>query len=330
MKENPTVLDALQDLVECFELYDQYNEAIKTIESITKSEADFDFKFNVSILLSRMEGKQKLYDNAKKRLSDFLITLESNSSHQNYLIFKTLGDIFKKQGELHMACFLYELSLNYEPTDSDLRFTLAYDGYGEIKKHALAAYHYKAYLNTNEGPVALNNLGIEYENLKLLGKSVSALKRAESLHETLANANLSRMYIEKGFYDEAENILIKALEKKGYNKNVDYYLNNLKASKEQEEENEKKLLEEIKGYKDFALEFAKAISIPFDKYGEINGLWVTDYGELQEFKIQFDAPHKLTGEHEEEILTTSGLLAALAGSKQESEKRIKKFCLLER
>lgn len=323
-KENPSDLYALQALAECFELYDQYGEAIKAIESITKSEADFDFKVNVSILLSRMELKQKLYENAKKRLSVFLITLESNSNHQSYLIFKSLGDVFKEQGEQDIACFLYELSLNYEPTDSSLRFTLAY-GYGEIKRYALAISHYKTYLNIEEGAGALNNLGIEYENLKLLGKSVSALKKSESLDDTLASANLSRIFIEKGFYDEAENTLVKALEKKDHHRNVEYYLNNLKTSKEGEEEKEKQFLEEAKEYKDFVLEFAKAISIPFDKCAEISGLWVTDYGELKEFKIQYDAPHKLAGEHEEEISTTGGLLTALAVGGQETGKWTKKI-----
>ena len=303
--KNPFNLFIMNALVDCYEPYDQHEQAIRAIEPFAATAKNLDFKFKMSIILSGLELKLKKYERAKERLSEFLKTLDSNSSHQNYLIYKTLGDIFKEQGEQDIACFLYELSLNYEPTNSDLRFTLAYD-YGKVKKSALSVYHYKAYLNTNEERDVLNNLGIEYENLKLLGKSVSALKKAESLDETLSNANLSRMYIEKGFYDEAESILTKALENKDHHKSVDYHLNNLKTSKEGEEEKEKNVLEEAKEYRDFALEFAKAISIPFDTYAEINGLWLTDYGQLKEFRIQFDAPNRLSGEHKEEILTTGG------------------------
>lgn len=323
-KRNPANLRVMNALVDCYESYDQYEQAITAIEPFVATAEDLEFKFNMSIVISRLELKLKKYERAKGRLLEFLKTLEFNSNHQNYSIFKTLGDTYKEQGDQNIACYLYEMALNYEPTDSDLRFTLAY-GYGEIKKYGVAIYHYKTYLNTKEGPVALNNLGIEYEHLELLGKSVSALKKAESLDETLSNANLSRKYIEKGFYDEAENILTKALEKKDHHKSVDYYLNDLKTSKEGEEEKEKTVLEEAKEYRDFALEFANAISVPFDTYAEINGLWLADYGQLKEFRIQFDAPNRLSGEHKEEILSTGSLLAALAspGHRPEPEKRIK-------
>ncbi|MGA2315440.1 MAG: hypothetical protein ABSG71_03570 [Thermodesulfobacteriota bacterium] len=324
--KNPTNLFIMNALVDCYEPYDQHEQAIRAIEPFAVAAKDFDFKVKMSIVLSRLELKLKNYGRAKERLLEILKTLGSNSDHQNYLIYQALGDIFKEQGEQHIACFLYELSLSYNPTDSNLRFTLAL-GYGEIKKYALAVYHYKTYLNTEEGSGALNNLGIEYEKVGLLGKSVSALKRSESLDNTLASANLSRMFIEKGFYGEAENTLIKALEKKDHHRNVEYYLNDLKASNEGEEEKEKQFLEEAREYKDFALEFAKAISIPFDTYAEINGLWLTDYGQLKEFRIQFDVPNRLSGEHKEEILTTGGLLAALAlpGGRAEPEKKIKKI-----
>ncbi len=325
-KRNPTDLFVMNALVDCYEPYDQYEQAIREIEPFAATAEDLDFRFKMSIMLSKLELKIKKYEPARKRLFEFLKTLELNSNHQNFLIFKTLGDTYKEQADQNIACCLYEMALNYEPTDSDLRFTLAH-GYGEINKSALASYHYKAYLNTEDWPGALNNLAIQYEELKLFGKSVSALRKAESLEHTLSSANLSRMLIEKGFYEEAENTLLKALEKKDHHKNVDYYLNELKTSKEQEEENEKKLLEETKEYRDFALEFAKAISIPFDTYAEVNGLWSTDYGQLKEFRIQLDVPNRLSGEHKEEISTVGGLIAALAlpGARAEPEKRTKKI-----
>jgi len=324
--KNPTDLFVMNALVDCYEPYDQYEQAISVIDPFAVTAEDLDFKFNISIVLSRLELKLKRHGRAKERLLEYLKSLESNSNHRNYFIFKTLGDIYKDQGDRDIACSLYEMALNYEPTDTDLRFTLAY-GYGEIDKNILALYHYKAYLNTEQWPGALNNLGIQYEKLKLFGKSVSALKKAESLDHTLANANLSRMFIEKGFYDEAENTLTRALEKKDHHRNVDYYLNELKTSKEKEEENEKKLLEEAREYRDFALELANAVSIPFDTYAEINGLWLTDYDQLKEFGVHFDAPNRLSGEHKEEISTTGGLLAALAspGGRPEPEKRIRKI-----
>jgi tetratricopeptide (TPR) repeat protein len=318
--ENPTNQSAIKSLLECFEYYDQTEEAIETIESFLKREPDIKLRFKLSLLLSNFEFKLKKYEPTRKRLSEFLAALDSNADR--HLVYKTLGDAYKEQGDKNIACYLYEMALKYDPTDLSLRFQLAYS-YGEIEKAELSVYHYKVYLNTDQDQVVLNNLGMEYEKLLLLGKSVSALRKADVAGETLSSSNLARMFLEKGFYDETETVLKKAQQQKDHHRNVEYYLNELKASIEGEDENEKRLVEEAKEYRDFALEFANAISTPFDKYESIKGLWTTNYGELQELRIQVDSPPTLTGMHEQEIVSTGGLLAILPRSKQESTKKVK-------
>jgi tetratricopeptide (TPR) repeat protein len=327
--ENPENYLAVQSLIECLQFYDKYKEAKETVESYLKVINNYDTKLSFSLLLSSISVKLKEFENAKENLFLFFINSSTNSNEQNFQIYKLLGDIYKEQGDLEISCSLYEMALNYEPTELSIRFRLAYD-YDEIKKYALSAYHYKTYLKTSEDSTAMNNLGWEYERLKLFGKSVWAYRKAMNKDETLANSNLARLYIEKGFYDEARNILDNALEKKEHHGNVDYYLNHLKTSIEKEEKDEESLLKGTQESRAFILDYAQAIAVPFNNYAAITGLWITDYKDLKELKIQFVSPNILAGEHEVKYTSAipyrMGLLAYAHGvAKQETITRIKKI-----
>jgi tetratricopeptide (TPR) repeat protein len=327
--ENPENYFAVQSLTECLQFYDKYKEAKETVESYLKAINNYDTKLSLSLLLSSINIKLKEFENAKENLLSFFTNISANSNEQNFQIYKSLGDIYKEQGDLEISCSLYEMALNYEPTDLSIRFRLAYD-YDEIKKYALSAYHYKTYLKTSEDSTAINNLGVEYERLKLFGKGAHSYMKAISKDNTLANANIARLYLEKGFYDDAGKILNHAIEKKEHHENVDYYLNQLKTSIEKEEKDEESLIKVAQDYREFILDYAQAIAVPFNQFEGISGIWLTDYNDLKEFKIQFVSPDTLTGEHQIQYTSAipyrMGLLAYTYGvSKQEPVTRIKKI-----
>ena len=80
----------------------------------------------------------------------------------------------------------------------------------------------------------------------------------------------------------------------------------------------------MKEHRENILEFAQAISVRFDKYEEIKGLWRVDYRDIKELKIEFLSPNLLVGEHEIEephefAIPTPFLI------KRESEKEIKRI-----
>lgn len=220
-------------IADCYLNYDNYGEAKRIVQGYLEISKDYDNKLYLSALISRIHIMQKEFLDAKNCLVPYFEKLPSNSKEQNYLIYKTLGNIYKEQGELEISCPIFEAALNFDPTDLETRFQLGYD-YGQINRHALAAYHYNLYLKTEKSPLTLNNLGAEYEHLKLYGKSISLYKKAMG-KETLANANIARLYIEQGFFDEAKDVLDKAVEIKNHHENVDFYLNNLKTVIEDEE-----------------------------------------------------------------------------------------------
>ncbi len=294
---NPEEIFVIEALVDCLQFYDKQQDARDLVEYYLGMNSNYDNKIKLSLILSSINVKLKEFEKCRTILYPFLEDEKINNNEQNFALYKAMGDAYKEQGELDLSCPLYEKALNFEPTDLSLRFRLAYD-YGEIKRYALSVYHYKAHLKTSDDSSALNNMGWEFSRLKLLGKSVHSYKKAIELDHTLASANLARIYIESGLYDEAKLVLSQAVEKENHHESVDYYLNQLKTSIEKEDQEESKLFKDTNTYRNFIFNFAKAISTSFNRYKEINGLWIANYGELKEFRISIELPNSLKGTHQ--------------------------------
>lgn len=328
---NPEEVFAIEALVDCLKFYDKLKDARDLVENYLGISSNYDNKIKLSIMYSSINIKLKVFEKSRTVLYPFFENEKSNTNEQNFALYKALGDVYKEQGELDISCSLYENALNYEPTDLSLRFRLAYD-YGEIKKYALSTYHYKSHLKTSDDSMALNNMGVEYGRLKLLGKSVHSYKKAIELNNTLSIANLARIYIDSGLYDEANLVLSQAIEKENHHENVDYNLNHLKTSIEREDQEETKLLEDTNAYRNFIFNFAKSISIPFAIYEEIAGTWITSYGDLKEFKLEIELPNIIKGTHRLEYLHSAptrglGLYAIKVDQAIQTETRIKETTL---
>jgi tetratricopeptide (TPR) repeat protein len=308
---NPEDVNIIELLVDCLQLYDKHKDARDLIENYLEKNSNYDKKIKLAAILSSIYIKIKDFEKSRRILYPFLENENTNNSEQNFALYKSMGDVYKDQGELDISCTLYENALNHKPTDLSLRFKLAVD-YDEIKKYALSVYHYKSYLKTSKDSGVINNLGVEYSHLKILGKSSQSYKKAIELNNTLASANLSQIYIDSGLYDEANIILSKAIEKDNHHENVDYFLNQLKTMIERENKEDLKLSKDTNEYRDFIFNFAKAISSPLDRYEEINGLWAANYGEVKEFIISIELPNIIKGIYQLDYVYPSktGLAAA--------------------
>lgn len=298
---NPEEVSVIEKMVDCLQFYDKQKDASDLVEKYLDLNNNYDSKIKLTIILSSINIKLKNFEKCRNILYPFLENEKSNTNEQNFALYKALGDVYKEQGELDISCSLYENALNYEPTDLPLRFRLAFD-YGEINKYALSVYHYKTYSKTSDDSTALNNIGVEYQQLKLLGKSVNAYKKAIELNNTLSSANLASIFTESGLFDEAKQVLSQAIENENHHHNVDYSLNHLKTTIEREDQEELKLIKETNTYREFIFNFAKAISTSFNGYEKINGLWIANYDKLKEFRISIESPNILKGTHKLDLL----------------------------
>jgi tetratricopeptide (TPR) repeat protein len=296
VEKNPNYYLGIELLIDCFSFYDEYDKAEKTIIDLLAKANDEEFKIELSVLLSRIFLKQTKFDEAIDAISSFFPNTSIFSDQSNFTLYKSLADIYMAKKQIDIACALYDMALFFVPSDHSVRFDVAYN-YDKVEKYLMSLYHYKTYLKAKEDPGVLNNLGVEYGSLKLVGKRIEAYKKAVEKGNTLANANLASIYINDGFFDEAKEILDKAIRKGDYHQNVDYYSSNLKEISDKEGKDEESLLEISKEYRKYILEYAKAISIKNLRYNDINGLWGTHYKDIGEFIIEFKAPNILIGTH---------------------------------
>lgn len=163
-----------------------------------------------------------------------------------------------------------ERLLELNPSDNETRFSLAYK-YSAVNREGLAAYHYSKIQRKNRSAVAWNNLGVEFESLKLPIKAVDAYRKSMELGETLAMANLANKFLKAGFLREAEELLATASKIVGHHKNVDRGYGTLHDDQDTEEKEETALYEKAKPASEFYRRYGQAITRSLS--GSIAGIW---------------------------------------------------------
>lgn len=171
-----------------------------------------------------------------------------------------------------------ERLLEIDPTDADTRFSLAYK-YGELNLPELAAYHYARIPRGQRSDAAWNNLGVAYGNIGLPGLAVTSLRESEQIGETLAMSNLANRLIDAGFFDDASEMLKRAIQIADHHKNVDLALGSLKSAPEKESEREGEIFERAERESEFMRRFGRALGLP--SVATLQSKWSSDYGEFQ-------------------------------------------------
>jgi thioredoxin-like negative regulator of GroEL len=259
------------------------------------------------------------YNEAIELLSNLL--LQEHLKDYKGRILATLAKIAKKAKNLEEFFIYAEGSLDIDPSNTDLRFTLAWQYWNE-GHHKLSALHYKKLTATTRSPAGLNNLGVEYESLKLPAKSVESYFEAASYNETLAMANIAQRYLKEGFIKDAEREIKKAYElsKEGIevHGNVGNAKNRLEKILEDEASYEKEILIEAEKERKFRVRYSEA----FYSYKDIvkekfEGIWETPWGDLE---LSFDETTNSFKVDGTKKVKLEGLLESLSMRKTEPEK----------
>jgi tetratricopeptide (TPR) repeat protein len=86
---------------------------------------------------------------------------------------------------------------------------------------SLSLFHYLNVIRFRQkNSVTLNNIGVLYEQLHMLAKSIEYYQMSFEQEETLAAANIAYRYINAGFLDDAKRILDKAKKPETVHANV--------------------------------------------------------------------------------------------------------------
>lgn len=214
-----------------------------------------------------LSSANRLFDSGERDDAYRRITSEiGNVSNDESLfkLWKGLGLLLQKAEDLELGALAVQRALSYEPSDTDTLFDAAY-WFSDADLHSLAIFHYHTLLGFRPKHAAsLNNLGVQYNRVGLVGRSIDLYEESFEEGNTLAAANLAYEQMRVGFFEEAENVLRRARE------HEDVHLNVAKASADvaERQETESKRVTDIsqagQEERQFLLPFAEAYFVESD------------------------------------------------------------------
>ncbi len=220
----------------------------------------------------------------------------------------TLAEVARNQSDRELESAALERVLDFDPSDSGIRFRLAYL-YGEMQKRHLSTYHYNLRLAQGRDATALNNLGVGYGRLNLPGKEIEAFERAGE-DFWLAKANLSHAYVDRGFLAEAEKLASEVTradcDETERNRAI-AALTRISTIRSTEIKTEEKILSEARSERVFRSAYAEAFVASVGR--PVNGVFETPHGNMS-FKQE---GNRLLGEGKFEELTLAGLFGPSSG-----------------
>lgn len=295
-------------LARAYNQYEDYNRAATqykvAAEKATNKDDEFMFYGKTALSYTR-NGLKHEADVAIGKMKAFISEVE-NGEVEFIRILNEIADITDNK-DLYFG--LTEQLLHINPDDMDSRFRLAFK-YSEINKNELALYHYLKIPYGERGAGTWNNIGVGFYHCNLSSKSIKAYREAEKLGETLAMANLANKLIDSGFLDEAEEICKQALKNENYHKNVIESISRIKSIPEEEEKQEKTILDMVRPLSEFYKGYGHA-SMSAD-IGDHEGNW---RGPLCDLKLVIkDNQLIANGSYEEKKQEQAvGLAAAFGG-----------------
>ncbi|MCK4825047.1 hypothetical protein KA005_55380, partial [bacterium] len=274
---NPERTEPLDNLGSIYKKYERFSDAAKQYlkcAAIEKEKAREIIWIGSAAECYALDGSFKeAYDILLKEFDDS--GLDSTHYHE---LYKNLAEVARIEKNDNLFTAFSEKALEYSPTDSSTRFSLAYR-YSKIDKNAFALYHYKFLCEHSPNDTNWNNIGVAFEQLDMKYKSVSSYRKAsEEYKGTLAMANLAYRHIDGGFLDDAAEILNNARSEKDYHENVDSALSKMHEIKRKEEELEATVLQDIEGEREFRAKFAEAYALPSKV--NIDAEWESKHGKI--------------------------------------------------
>ncbi len=236
---------------------------------------------------------------------------EDSPDEEKRLIYGYLADVAKAVEDNELFTAFAEKALAINPSNSSLRFSLAYK-YSNMDKDGLALYHYNILAANSPDSSNYNNLGVAYASLGMPGKAVESYIKASKLGATISRANLAQKLLNEGFIDYANDQLKEAIKSENYEKdNVGRALSRIDSIREEETKKEKEALESVAEERRFKQDYADAYSTGFTIGEALSGDWNSKHGKIE---IRLKSGNILYGKKEETIEESNWLLGlALAG-----------------
>jgi len=273
-----------------YEFIQEENKAIELLEEHISKIQDESAIVTLTLHICNFLNNLSKDEEALKRLKKVyrILTLPEEKAR----VLKRIGAYYEKDEDYDKAFQFYERALMHNPTDTDLRFDVAYL-YSNKSAPKFALFHYKKLLGIEGNEMALNNAGVAFGNLSLPILSTTYYKKAAEQNNTLASANLAYKLLDVGFKKEAVDILTPASNKEDVHQNIYSALANI--SERESEENKKvdKILKDVDFIRKWRHEYGNALLNELKKPEEISGIYDGKPGKL---KIEVNDDKEISGQ----------------------------------
>lgn len=277
-RENPEHPSPHIYLAKILEEYKSYDKASENFMNAAKFSKDESEKTIYLCRAAKTLQEAKKINEAKTIIFDRINEIKKDSYKDFHELFKMLGNIELDEKNVDLYFALAEKALDLNLSNNDLRFELA-SNYNKNGKHKMSLYHYRILCDTFPNSANWNNLGVEYAELSLEGKAVSAYGKSSEKGGTTAIGNIAHKLIGAGFLEEARTKIKEAIKKQEVDSNVPNALNTIVEINKTEEDKEKEILSSIEPEQKFRIDYAEAYSFPYEI--KLPSKWKSKYGELE-------------------------------------------------
>ncbi len=313
--ENKNNFKVVEQLGIAYEQIDEYQKAIN-IYSEARKLLDINKKEDIGKIIEfyKRESLCLTSDDKYEEAIQLLTNLLYDECYKEYKakILAGLAGLAKEKEDIEKFLIYAEGSLNIDPNNTDLRVDLAYR-YSKTEDNGISLLHYKKLINTTKSPVGLNNLGVQYNILKLPAKSINSFFKSAENKETISMANIANRYLNEGFVEDAKRVIKEAnkLSREGIEPhgNIGYAKNRIEEILEKEKQKEKVILAKAEKEKKLRVKYSEAFYCEVDLDKEkFDGIWSTSWGDI---KIIFDKEKKSFTGSGEKILPPDKFLTTL-------------------
>ena len=258
-------------LGEFYESIDQYENAFQYFKNWEETATTQLAKANAVVARSRIIALSETPEASLHFLQQNIPQYPENECLAQ--IFHRIAETYRLIGNEFMRCVALEKVVQYRPTDSAIRFEAAYAQSSSNFPH-LSLKNYEIELTMNPmNALARNNYAVQLANFGILSKSVEQYEKAREDGNSLAAANLSYLYIEKGLLGDADRLLREAQGKPAYHENVDRALTDFHKMIESEVVKLTTIRNRMPTYQRFVRQYADAHLYPNQEIPRFAGTW---------------------------------------------------------
>ncbi|NVJ46578.1 MAG: hypothetical protein HWE07_05600 [Cytophagia bacterium] len=195
-----------------------FESAISFLEKFDKSGLDTGLYLDLLFLEVECLSAIEKYD---KAISILINSVRNIKEPENkFSVYKTIASTYNEKKDYFLRALALEMALKFKPNDAETQFSLAY-AYSENEDQLLTLFNYDKLLKlSSHHSYGLNNLGVILNQLELPHSAIESYKKSIEQNNSLAASNLSHLFMDAGFYDEANTQIELGEKMEDVSKNI--------------------------------------------------------------------------------------------------------------